>query len=79
MFLGQSSTTPTANTIHILNYSNTTTYKTGLGRSGFATGIVLMNTGVWRSTSAVTSVKLLNTGNDFSSGTTVTLYGIKAA
>lgn len=33
---------------------------------------------LWRSTAAITSIKVFNT-NNFSSGTTATLYGIKAA
>jgi len=80
MHLGRNSTTITPNIFHIMNYSNTTTYKTALGRSGFATGIVLANVGLWRSTSAITSVTILITGGDtFSANSTFTLYGIKAA
>lgn len=80
MHLGRNSTTATPNIFHIMNYSNTTTYKTALGRSGFATGIVLANVGLWRSTSAITSVTILITGGDtFSANSTFTIYGIKAA
>jgi hypothetical protein len=80
MHLGRNSTTVTPNIFHIMNYSNTTTYKTALGRSGFATGIVLANVGLWRSTSAITSVTILITGGDtFSANSTFSLYGIAAA
>jgi len=80
MHLGRNSTTITPNIFHIMNYSNTTTYKTALGRSGFGNGIVLANVGLWRSTSAITSVTILITGGDtFSANSTFTLYGIAAA
>jgi hypothetical protein len=79
-FLGRNSTTVTANIFHIMNYSNTTTYKTALGRSGFGTGITLANVALWRSTSAITSITFLPfSSNNFTSGSTFTIYGIKAA
>lgn len=65
---------------HIMNYANTTTYKTTLSRGSNA------NTGsgvsavahLWRSTAAVTSMTLLSTST-FSSGSEFSLYGITAA
>ncbi len=79
-FLGRNSTTVTTNIFHIMNYSNTTTFKTALGRSGFATGIVLANVALWRSTAAINSITFLPfSSNNFTSGSTFTLYGIKAA
>jgi len=65
--------------IHIMNYANTSTYKTALARTDFAgkgtnTAIVL-----WRSTAAISSVKVLLPNQLFMAGTTFTLYGIKAA
>jgi hypothetical protein len=63
---------------HIMNYSNTTTYKTAITRSNSAPTGVDAAVGLWRSTSAITSVTvLMNTGN-FITGSTFTLYGIKA-
>ena len=79
MNIGRHSTSVTTNLIHIMNYANTTTYKTSLGRSGFPS-IVLANVGLWRSTSAITSITLLLGGADqFVSGSTFSLYGIKSA
>lgn len=64
---------------HILNYSNTTTYKTTISRANDSS-LVETTTGLWRSTAAITSFSLgLMTSTTFESGSTVTLYGIKAA
>jgi len=62
------------------NYSNSTTYKTVLARSNNAGNGTGATVGLWRSTSAITSIKLtLDTAGNFASGSTFTLYGIKAA
>ena len=60
------------------NYSNTTTYKTVLGRSNSASNGVTSYVGLWRSTSAINTIRLTGTSN-FNTGSTFTLYGIKAA
>jgi hypothetical protein len=68
-------------TLHFQNYSNSTTYKTVLGRtSATATGVNAI-VGLWRSTSAITSIKILGYAgaSGFTTGTTFTLYGIAAA
>ena len=68
--------------ISIQNYSNATTYKTALIRQNLATGTysgVTAIVGLWRSTSAITTIKLLTDGGNYNSGSTFTLYGIKAA
>lgn len=62
------------------NYSNTTTYKTVLMRSNNASNRVSLACGLWRNTAAITSITVYSTtGYNFSSSTTFTLYGIKAA
>jgi hypothetical protein len=73
--------------IDIFNYSNTTTFKTAVGRlnratsSGYTGALAL--TGCWRSTSAITSITIASimsgTGYDFAAGSSFTLFGIKAA
>ena len=63
---------------HIMNYANTTTYKTALARNSNAGIIVYQAVGLWRSTSAITSVTLKSQNVNFNSGSTFTLYGIKA-
>lgn len=65
--------------IQIQNYSNATTYKTSLTRFNSST-YVSTSVGLWRSTSAITSLTLKAEAADtFTSGSTFTLYGIKAA
>jgi len=64
--------------LNIQNYSNTTTYKSCLARTnaaGVVTGAVV---GLWQSTAAISSVRLYADQN-FTSGSTFTLYGIAAA
>lgn len=64
------------------NYTNTTTFKNVLFRvSGNTGGWVSAGVGLYQSTSNITTIELTRFGTDFSygTGTTVTLYGIKAA
>ena len=65
--------------IHIMNYSNTTTYKTILSRHNAAQNVTEVTTGLWRNTNAISTISLTISGNDFASGSTFTFYGIKAA
>ena len=66
--------------IEIMNYSNTTTYKTALHRFNDASAIVFAIGGMWRNTAAINQVQVYSTNSvNFASGTTFTLYGIKAA
>jgi hypothetical protein len=66
----------------IMNYSNATTFKTVLTRGNNAAsgrGVDAI-VGLWRSTSAITSIALNTTAaHQYTSGSTFTLYGIKAA
>jgi len=64
---------------HINNYSNTTTNKTSLTRFGTAGSLVGAYVSLWRNTSAINSIKIIAGGQNFQSGSTFTLYGIKAA
>jgi len=68
-------------TLHFQNYSNTTTNKTVLGRTSAAGTGVNAIIGLWRSTSAINSIKFMGFGDasGFTTGTTFTLYGIAAA
>ena len=71
------------NIIHLLNYSNTTTFKTILSRSNLAHSRVMTQINLWRNTAAVTRVDLLAYGGasvaQWIAGSTFTLYGISAA
>lgn len=63
---------------HIMNYSNTTTYKTALSRGNSAASQVRAGVGLWRSTAAITSMTVGLQANNIAAGTTFSLYGIKA-
>jgi len=79
---GDGSTIYTNSIISVNNYSNTTTYKTALIRANLATGTyagVAALAGLWRSTSAITSVTILAASGNLLSGSTFTLYGILKA
>jgi len=65
--------------VSIMNYANTTTYKTFISRANRATSGVDALVGLWRSTSAITSITVFPAANNFVAGTTFSLYGIKAA
>jgi hypothetical protein len=62
--------------IQLQNYSNTTTYKTALGRSAQNS---VATVGLWRNTSAISTIKLFEDGGNLQSGSTFTIYGIAAA
>lgn len=67
-------------TWQIQNYSNSTTYKTAIARGGGAGGETGAYVGLWRSTSAITSVTVIINGSvNMNSGTSITIYGVKAA
>jgi hypothetical protein len=65
--------------IHLMNYSNATTNKTFLARGNDANDATVAFAGLWRNTSAITSLTLTGSAGNLSSGSTFTLYGIKAA
>ena len=66
----------TTTIVQFMNYSNTTTYKTILARDNSYR--VAATVGVWRSTSAINQIRFSGeTG--IAAGSTLTLYGIKAA
>jgi hypothetical protein len=64
---------------HFMSYANTSVYKTTLSAEAAGTSVTTRVVGLWRSTSAITSIKLFPSTNSFASGTTASLYGIKAA
>lgn len=74
------STNISVNINHFMNYSNTTTYKSVLFKYGLASYATGSHIGLWRNTNAITQIDCLNlSGTNFASGSTFTLYGIKAA
>ena len=77
----QASNTATGiNILQFMNYSNATTYKPVLTRSNLANSSTYLSIAQWRSTSAITSIKLQRDGsNSLAAGSTFTLYGIASA
>jgi len=67
----------------VMNYANTLTYKTVLERASNAGNGTNAIVGLWRNTAAITSIYVgcINSGvaRTFNTGSTFTLYGIKAA
>ena len=68
-----------AHIINIFNYANTSVNKTLLSRANNAANGVALAGGLWRSSAAITSINLFAGGSTLISGSTFTLYGIKAA
>jgi hypothetical protein len=68
------------NVTHIQSYSNTNIYKTLITRINDAAAITGAVSNTWRSTAAISGITFnLNSGANFNTGSTFTLYGIKAA
>jgi hypothetical protein len=65
--------------LNFQNYSNSTTFKTVVFRQNLSSSSVGATVGLWRSTSAITSIALNTFSNTFAVGSTFTLYGIAAA
>jgi hypothetical protein len=64
--------------LNFQNYSNTTTYKTILQRENWVDSTTYAVVSLWRSTSAINSITVAGDGYNIGSGSTFTLYGIKA-
>jgi hypothetical protein len=66
--------------VQVQNYSNSTTYKTFLSRANNAANAADGIVGLWRSTSAITSIQFFySDSSNIITGSSATLYGIKAA
>ena len=65
--------------VNVMNYSNSTTYKTSLFRASIPSKVAEQHVGTWRNTSAITSVTIATNGGGISTNSTATIYGIKAA
>lgn len=65
--------------VHIMNYANSTTYKTTLQRSNLSSNGIDQGVGLWRNTAAITTMSVTLQSANYTAGTTFTLYGIKAA
>ena len=74
-----STTTSNTTLINIMNYSNTTTYKTNISRGNNAINGVESMVTLWRSTAAITTIKIYPVSGNMNTGTIASLYGIAAA
>ena len=64
----------------VMSYANTNVNKTVLGAFGDLGSEMGRTVALWRSTAAITSLSILPlTGSNFATGSTFSLYGIKAA
>jgi hypothetical protein len=64
---------------NINNYSNATTYKTAILRNNNTADWLGGYVGLWRSTAAISTVSFTVSSGYIVAGSTLTLYGIKAA
>ena len=65
--------------VNIQNYANSTTYKSTVSRADLLNDAALAVVGLWRNTAAITSITLSSSVGNLATGSTFTLYGIKAA
>jgi hypothetical protein len=65
------------NVIQVMNYSNTTTYKTFIQRNSKASNQAQAAVGLWRSTFAINQIDIYSaSGATWTTATTATIYGI---
>ena len=65
--------------MNVMNYSNTSTYKTVIGKDNAASIETDAYVGLWRSTAAINTIKISIGSSTFIAGSTFTLYGISCA
>lgn len=79
---GNTASTLTGIVIDIHNYTSTTQNKTIRMINGYdanGSGVMMMGSGLWLSTAAVTSISLVLTTTNWTSSSQFALYGIKGA
>jgi hypothetical protein len=79
--IGTNTTNPSVSVIDILDYANTSKYKTIRSLSGSdnnGSGEVALESSLWLNTANITSVEFrLNDGSNYSANSRFSLYGIK--
>lgn len=81
-YVGIGSSEATASVFNLMNYSNTNVYKTMLVRHNQPQGAYFetaAHVGLWRSTSAITTIQFSLSSGNYSANSTFTIYGVKAA
>lgn len=66
-------------TVNLMSYANTNVNKTTLSATATPGAVVNRIVGLWRSTSAITTVRILPGANNLKAGSTASLFGVKAA
>ena len=69
------------NIVHILNYANTSTYKTVISRTASdlnGSGSTRLTAGLYRSTSGISAISAHSVSGSFATGSTVAIYGIRS-
>lgn len=64
----------------VLDYKNTNKYKTSRFLSGYdanGSGVIMLNSELWMSTAAITSITIDNTGSNFAQYSSFALYGVR--
>ena len=78
----QAATNPYVGIIDIVDYSSTTKNKTVrnfVGQDNNGSGRIFITSGLWLSTSAISTITFFSAGTNFASGSSIALYGIKGA
>lgn len=81
LFANTSTTIPTFYAVDVFSYAGST-YKSVLAEGNAdknGSGVVDRTVGLWRSTAAINALNITPNSGNFNTGTTVTIYGIKAA
>lgn len=79
--LRMSNLQPNLQTLDIMSYAGSTNKSILItsARDLNGSGIIFNYVGLWRNTAAITSIRAQSNAANFATGTTATLYGIKAA
>jgi hypothetical protein len=76
--VNQASTLSSMLRTNIMNYVSTSMFKSVIGRYDFSSQTE-QHAGTWMSTAAINKIEVVAFSNTFTSGSSFTLYGIKAA
>ena len=79
---GVSSSTPAVGVMDLLDYANTNKYKTArslFGTDSNGAGYIIMRSGLWLNTAAVSTVSVSVPSGSYGAGSKFALYGIKGA
>jgi hypothetical protein len=76
-YVSSSTTTSNMSIVNIMSYARTDRFKTVLETAGASDKGNVISVGCWRNTNAITRIDITAAGGTFSSGASITLYGIK--